>query len=215
VAFAWWQLASSGELLQAGLVSFQTALTGFVVGFVVGVAVGTAMGLWKPIRYLLDVHLDTFNSAPAVALIPLIALTIGLGFTARAFVVVLFAFFPVVLAVDAAVGSTDRTLLEMGRSFGMSRFEQFRLIIWPSALPAVIGGARIGLIRAIGGVVAAEIFLSSVGLGRLMHIYGTKFRPAELFAIIFTIVTVALLAGAGMERIRRRLGHWQQGFAVE
>lgn len=212
---AWFGLIARGELQEASVVSIQTLIIGFVAALVLGVLTGWAMGLFRRVEHLLDLYVNTFMAAPNIALIPLIALFIGLGIQARAFVVFLFAFFPIVLTAEAAVRSVDPSLLEMGRSLGMGWWARLRRIIIPAAVPAVIGGARLAFIRAIGAVIGAEIFLASAGLGRLMHQYGTAFRPAELFSIVFTVVAAAILVGSLFSVVQRRVGRWQRGLMVE
>lgn len=215
IVAAWFRLMSSGELPEASVVSIQTLAIGYAVAFVLGVIVGWAMGLFRPVEYVLDLYVNTFMAAPNIALIPLIALFIGLDIQARAFVVFLFAFFPIVLTSEASVRSVDRGLLEMGRSFGLGWWGRLWRIIVPAAMPAVIGGARLAFIRAIGAVVGAEIFLASAGLGRLMHRYGTAFQPAELFSIVLTVVAAAILMGGVFSFVQRRVGGWQRGMRIE
>lgn len=215
IVAAWLRLIASGELPEASVVSIQTLLIGYTAALLIGVLVGWAMGLFRPVEHLLDLYVNTFMAAPNIALVPLIALFIGLDIQARAFVVFLFAFFPIVLTSEAAVRSVDKSLLEMGQSFGLGWWGQLWRIILPAALPAMIGGARLAFIRAIGGVIGAEIFLASAGLGRLMHRYGTAFQPAELFAIVLTVVAAAILTGGIFSIVHRRIGGWQRGMRLE
>jgi NitT/TauT family transport system permease protein len=212
---AWLGLVTSGELLEASVVSVQTLVLGYVAALVLGAFIGMAMGLFRPVEHLLDLYVNTFMAAPNIALIPLIALFIGLDIQARAFVVFLFAFFPIVLTSEAAIRSVEPSFIEMGRSFGMNWGSRLRRVILPSALPAIIGGARLAFIRAVGAVIGAEIFLASAGLGRLMHQYGTAFRPAELFSIVFTVVAAAILFGGLFSVVQRRVGRWQRGMHAE
>jgi NitT/TauT family transport system permease protein len=212
---AWLRLVGSGELAEASVVSIQTLFMGYAAALLLGVITGWLMGLFRPVEHLLDLYVNTFMAAPNIALIPLIALFIGLDIQARAFVVFLFAYFPIVLTSEAAVRSVDKGLLEMGRAFGLSWGGRLWRIILPAALPAMIGGARLAFIRAIGAVVGAEIFLASAGLGRLMHRYGTAFQPAELFSIVFTIIAAAILMGAFFSLAQRRIGGWQRGMRLE
>lgn len=215
IVAAWLRLVASGELVEASQVSLLTLVLGYTAGVVLGLIVGSAMGLFSPVRHLLELYVNTFMAAPLIALLPLIALFIGLGLEARSFVVFLFAFFPVVLSSEAAIRSVDPSLVEMGRSFGMSWTKRLFLIVTPGAFPAILAGAHLALVRAIGGVVAAEIFLASAGLGRLMFFYGQSFRPAELFAVILTVVVVAVIVGGGLGVVVRRVGRWQHGLHVE
>ena len=211
IATAWIELAESGDLLEAAGASLHALVIGFSVGLILGLVVGALMGLHESFRYLLDVYVNVFMAAPLIALIPLIAIVLGLDVTARAFFVFLFAFFPVVVNTEAGIRDVDPAIIEMAHSFGMGPIRRFMTVSLPNALPAIMAGIRVSLVRSISGIITAEIFMALTGFGALVAFYGSQFRPPELFAVIMTVVVVAAGAGSGLSAVTGYVGRWQQG----
>ncbi|MFQ5856671.1 MAG: ABC transporter permease [Anaerolineae bacterium] len=215
VARAWWTLALSGDLGRAMTTSLQALAVGFGLAVVLGIAIGTAMGLSRTISYLLDIYVNTLMAAPLIALIPIIAIFLGLDVWARAAVVFLFSFFVITVNAEAGMKAVDSELVEMARSFGLGRWQVFVMVILPAALPAILAGLRLGIIRAVKGMVTAEMFMAITGLGALLDYYGSAFKGAELFAVLLTVIAVSVMAGAVMHQLDRRLSRWQRGIARE
>jgi NitT/TauT family transport system permease protein len=215
IAVAWWELVRSGELPSAMTTSLQALGVGFGLALLLGVAIGTAMGLSDTFKYLSDIYINTLMAAPLIVLIPIIAVFFGLDVWARAVVVFLFSFFVITLNAEAGMKATSSELVEMAHSFGLSRRQIFLVVILPAALPAIMAGLRLGIIRAVKGMVTAELFMSLTGLGALVDYYGLQFKAEELFAVLITIIAVSMIAGAAMHRLDRRLSRWQRGIARE
>lgn len=215
IVVAWWKIVLSGQLSSAMMASLQALGVGFGLAVVLGITIGTAMGLSKTFKYLLDIYVNTLMAAPLIALIPIIAVFFGLDVWARAVVVFLFSFFVITLNTEAGMKATSSELVEMGHSFGLSRWRIFLIVILPAALPALMAGLRLGIIRAVKGMVTAELFMSLIGLGALVDMYGKQFKAEELFAVLLTIIAVSMMAGAGIHQLDRRLTRWQHGIAHE
>jgi NitT/TauT family transport system permease protein len=215
IVVAWWKIVLSGEMSNAMTASLQALGVGFGLAVLLGVAIGTGMGLSKTFKYLVDIYVNTLMAAPLIALIPIIAVLLGLDVWARAAVVFLFSFFVITLNAEAGMKATSSELVEMGHSFGLSRWRIFLVVILPAALPALMAGLRLGIIRAVKGMVTAELFMSLIGLGALVDRYGKQFKAEELFAVLLTIIAVSMIAGAAIHQLDRRLTRWQQGIARE
>lgn len=212
---ALWELALSGRLADAVTTSLQSLFAGFGLAVVLGLLIGTAMGLSDTARYMLDVYISTLMAAPLIALIPIIAIFLGLDVWGRAAVVFLFSFFVIVVNTEAGMKAADPELIEMAQSFCLSRRSIFLSVTLPAAMPAVLAGLRLGLIRAVKGMVTAEMFMAIVGLGALLDYYGSQFKAAELFAVLLTVVVISMLVSSGVNLLNRRLTRWQSGIAVE
>jgi NitT/TauT family transport system permease protein len=215
VVSTWWKMLSSGELARAMTVSLQALVVGYGLAVLLGVAVGTAMGLSRTVGYLLDIYVTTLMAAPLIALIPIIAIFFGLDVGARAVVVFLFSFFVITLNTDAGMQVADPQMKEMARSFCLSPWQIFVKITLPSAIPAVLAGMRLGIVRAVKGMVTSEMFMALTGLGALLEFYGSQFRPNELFAVLLTVIAFSMIVGAFVKLLDRRLTRWQRGPASE
>jgi sulfonate transport system substrate-binding protein len=150
VAIAAWKLAQTGELPQNIWVSFWRAVTGFAIGGTIGFSLGLANGLSKLSERVTDTTLQMVRNVPHLAMIPLVILWFGIDEAAKLFLVALGVFFPIYLNTLHGIRTVDPQLIEMGRSYGMSRGELFRRVIFPGALPSIFVGLRfaLGIIEA-------------------------------------------------------------------
>jgi ABC-type nitrate/sulfonate/bicarbonate transport system permease component len=133
----------------------------------------------------------------------------------RIAVVFLFAIFVIIINTMTGVKQVDTVLLEMARSFGAREREIFFKIMLPAALPAIMAGLRLGMGRAVKGMVTAEMLLTLTGIGAMIMQYGSSFATDSLFAVILTILLVALLAMKAVQWIDRRLTGWKAEIAIE
>ena len=192
VAAAWWRLARDGTLERAAAGSLRSLVVGFVPAVALGVALGLAMGRFTTLRRVLDPWVDTLMSAPLSALVPVLIALFGIRDTVVAAAVFTFSFFVIVVNTATGVRGTERSLVEMARSFGARDVSLFARIYLPSALPAIMLGLRLGAVQAVKGMVVGEMLISLVGLGERLIYYGNTFLITNLYAVILTVLVVAL-----------------------
>ena len=209
VAAAWWTLVTTGPLLPAAASSLLSLVKGFVPATVLGVALGLAMGRFATVRHLLDGWVNALMSAPLSALVPVLIALFGIRDTVVAATVFMFAFFVIVVNTMTGVRSTDRSLVEMARVFGASETTLFGRIYLPAALPAVMLGLRLGIVQAVKGMVVGEMLISLVGLGERLVYYGNTFLIPELYAVIVSVLLVALLSASLVQRADAALIRWK------
>jgi NitT/TauT family transport system permease protein len=158
---------------------------------------------------VLDPFLAAFNATPRIALLPLIILWAGLGLWAKVLVVFLSAFFPICMTTIGGVRTVSAAHLEVARSFGAGDAHIFRTIVFPSCLPFILAGLRVGVGRGLVGVIVAELYGASAGIGFLINLAGSMFQTDTVF------VGIALLAGFGLlfneilRRAERRVERWR------
>src|SRR5690606_31325424 len=105
---------------------------------------------------MLNMWVNAFLSAPLSALVPIFMILFGLGTPTVIVTVFMFAVFIIILDARAGVQSISPSLLEMSRSFGASRFERAKIIML-AALPEILAGIRLGMIRGVKGVVIGQL----------------------------------------------------------
>ncbi|HVV61600.1 MAG TPA: ABC transporter permease [Pseudolabrys sp.] len=195
VMIALWRSVETGELWLNLWVSSVEFLIGFGAAIVVGVAVGVLMGRFKVVFDYLDPWVSILYSSPLVALMPFYLLLFGVGLLSKVAIVYTVSIFPILLNTCAGIRSTDRNLLEVARSFSCSEMQTFTKIQIPSALPFIITGVRLGLGRALTGVVVGELFASQAGVGYLIATAGQSFDAANVLmgVLIFTLAGLALM----------------------
>jgi NitT/TauT family transport system permease protein len=122
--------------------------------------------------------------------------------------VVLFAIWIVVLDARAGVRNITPSLVEMARSFGANRFQAFsKIFIW-AALPEILAGIRLGLIRAVKGVVIGQLLVSIVGFGRLFEIYSSRFLMEHFWALLFVLFAFAFAINEMLAWLERRFEYF-------
>jgi len=209
VAVAWWGLVSDGTLSRAAASSLASLVKGFVPAAALGVAVGLAMGRFAAVRYLLDGWVNALMSAPLSALVPVLIALFGIRDTVVAATVFMFSFFVIVVNTMTGVRGTERGLVEMAGAFGAGEASLFRRIYLPAALLAVMLGLRLGAVQAVKGMVVGEMLISLVGLGERLIYYGNTFLITELYAVVLSVLVIALLASQLVQACERALVRWK------
>ena len=215
IGAAWLKLLSSGKLLSNLSMSLTTLVTGFCLAVLIGVVIGLLMGRFRAVEHFLDLYVNALMSAPSTAFVPVLILWFGLGVESRVAVVFLFAVFVIIINTMTGVKQVDTVLVEMARSFGAREKEIFFMIILPAALPAIMAGLRLGMGRAVKGMVTAEMLLTLTGIGAMIMQYGSSFATDSLFAVIFTVLLIALLTMKSVQWLDRRLTGWKAEIAIE
>lgn len=215
IASAWFRLLKNGSLVENLLISLGTLVVGFLLAVVVGVLIGVLMGRFRQVEYFLDLYVNALMAAPSIAFIPVLLLWFGLGVQSRIAVVFLFAFFVIAINTQTGVKYVDPTLLEMARSFGARERELFFKVELPAALPMIMAGIRLGMGRAVKGMVNGEVLIAITGIGGMIMQYGSAFATDSLYALIFTILAVALVAMKLVETMDRRLTGWKVEIGIE
>lgn len=215
IGSAWLRLLVSGKLLSNLWMSLGTLAAGFVLAVIVGIMVGVLMGRFREVEHFLDLYVNAFMSAPATAFVPVLILWLGLGVESRIAVVFIFAVFVIIINTLTGIKHVDRTLVEMGRSFGAKEREVFFMIMLPAALPAIMAGLRLGMGRAVKGMVTAEMLLTLTGMGGMIMQYGSSFATDSLFAVILTILIVAMITMKLVQIVDQKLTGWKVEVAVE
>lgn len=146
---------------------------------------------------------NLFASAPLSALVPVLMILFGLGEATVIVTVFLFAVWIIVLDVRAGVLHVPPSLIEMARSYGASTLELYGKIIFWAALPEILAGLRVGLIRGVKGVVVGQLLVAIIGYGEMFELYSRSFDMARFWALTI-ILFAAALALSGLIGILER-----------
>lgn len=203
------RLIASGELGVAFLESLRTLLVGFVLSSAFGIWVGLAIGRYKMVEAATDWVINALYATPLVAIVPLVTLWFGLGFQAKLFIVFIMTLFPVLINTSAGVRNVPAQLLELGNAFAANEWQVFSKIILPSALPYMMTGLRLGIGRAIIGMVVAEFFTAITGLGALIIKYGNQYDTASMFVPIFVLMLLGIALSIAVRRLEDWVAPWK------
>ncbi|MEI5098391.1 ABC transporter permease subunit [Streptomyces sp. PmtG] len=203
-------LLGDAELWRALYVSNQALALGFALAVVVGVPVGAALGRFRLLERYADVYLNILLVTPVAAVIPLLVMSVGVGLTSRVALVAAFSVVMVIVNSRAGIRQVDPALIEMARSFGADERWIWRWVLLPGALPAIMTGVRLGLGRAVTGMVLVELLMVSDGLGGLILTYRGLLKAPPLYGTIAIIVAEALLLVSAARWAERGLTGWNR-----
>lgn len=205
-----WQLVTGGQFIVQFLDSAQLFLTGFALSLLVGAPLGMLLARVRVLRIGVEPYIMVLYATPMVALIPFILSIMGFGFAPKVLVVFLFAVFPVLYNTVEGARSIKPELIEVAKSYRSSEWALWREVMLPYTLPYTMTGVRQSIGRALVGMVAAEFFLSSTGLGQLIMGASQNFDTGGVFASIFVIG----LIGVGLMRlglaVEQHFARWRQ-----
>lgn len=184
----------------------------FVIGNVIAILIGVPLGILMGRSVIADriflPWVNLFLSAPLSALVPVIMVLFGLGQTTIILTVVLFAVWIIVLDARAGVRSISPSLVEMARSFGASDWQAFsRIYLW-AALPEILAGVRLGVIRAVKGVIIGQMLVTIVGFGELFTRYMRRFAMEDFWAALLVLFAFAFLLAETLGWLERRVEYY-------
>jgi NitT/TauT family transport system permease protein len=198
-------IASGGTLLHDAGVSLSEFAVGFVLAMAIGVPLGLVLGSFQTARYLLDPPLMALYATPQLALLPIFVLWLGIGMASKVAVVFIGASIPIIVNSIAGVRQVEQPLVLAARSFCATRRDVFRKVILPASLPAVMIGIRLGLSRAVLGVVVAEMYVSQDGIGNQIMRLGSAFRVDHLLVYVLLVSAFGLGATTAARKLEERV----------
>jgi NitT/TauT family transport system permease protein len=235
VFFAVWQLLSSNDVFDplfigspSGIVEslyelladgtlvpdIKASATEFVLGFGLGtlgaILLGMVIGWSRFLDDALDPLLSALYATPYVAFLPLIIVWVGIGLWSKVVIVLWACFFPVLINTIAGVKNTPPEYLRVADSFRVGSLRLFRTVILPSSVPYILAGLRQAIGRSLVGVIVAEFFLASQGVGFFISHTTSAFRANDAFAAILLVsltgVMLVSLVGAVERSVAKRWG---------
>ncbi|WP_292285955.1 ABC transporter permease [Marivita sp.] len=207
VLFALPDVVTTSSFAEAARITVAAYLGGLALAVVLGIGLGMLMGLVKAADNLLNMWVNIFLSAPLSALVPVIMILFGMGMPTVVVTVFMFAVWIIALDTRAGVLHVSPSLIEMSRSFGASRWERFRIILL-SAMPEILAGVRLGVIRGVKGVVIGQLLVSIIGVGALFSLYSQNFLMAHFWALILILFAFALTLADVIARLETRIEYY-------
>ncbi|MFJ3451333.1 ABC transporter permease [Pseudomonas sichuanensis] len=211
VLLALWQGVHQGDLLKHVWITLGEVLGGFLCGSALALLLGALLSestLFERFCYPL---LLALQSAPKVALAPLILVWFGFEQTSKLIIVALTCFFPLFVNTFSGIRRADPDLLDACRAFSASRAYLFFHVKLPSAAGDIFAGLQIAVSLALIGAVVAEFLAAQGGLGFLVQAASVNMNMPLMFA---AVLLLALLGVAGSQLVRwleRRVIFWTRG----
>lgn len=191
---ALWTQVSQQGLAGAILSALGAILVGYALSVILGVIIGLIMGLSVNGELILNPYVTALYAVPFTAVVPALVVWFGTGFTVRVVLVILFAIFPIVINTLTGVKTAPAGLIDAVKSFGGTRMFVVAKVIAPHSLSYVVAGCRLGIGRAVTGLVVAELLVAVTGVGKLIATWSV----ASDLSGVLSLVAVLMALGIGL-----------------
>ena len=202
-------MARAGELADNVLITLQRIALGFVLGGVPAIVIGVAMGLWRPIRALVDPLIAATYPIPKSSLMPLILLIFGLGEMSKIVMVAIGVFYPMAINATAGVLQINKIYLDVGKSYQASRWDMFRTIALPGALPFIMTGVKLGAGLALILIAVAEMVGAKSGIGYMIWSAWETFAVKKMYVGLLVVAVIGFAISLALSEIERLVIRWK------
>jgi len=199
------QMAWRGDLLAPLAASLGSLTIGYLAAAAAGVLAGALMARSYVVEHLVDVYFDAFMASPVLVYVPVLFALFGVTRTSQVAVVFTYAFFIIAATTNAGIRDADPRLGEMARAFGASERQIFWSVALPAALPTLLTGLRLGMARAVKGMVVGEMVIALSGLGAALKGFGARFDIEGTLAVLLVILLVSIGCSALVRALGRTL----------
>jgi NitT/TauT family transport system permease protein len=207
---SFWNLTFSGQLnkhFAATLIEFSY---GFTTACIVGIVIGYFMGMHKWFDEIMDPWIATLYSIPIITVVPLIIIWFGIGMISKVIVVFKITAVAIILNTAAGIKNLDPVWIELAKSLRLSIWETTYKIRFPGALPYIITGMRLGVGRALLGVVVAELMAANAGLGYMLRDSSETWDSPKLFVTVILLAAIGLVSFNLIKRLEQKMAPWRQ-----
>ncbi len=203
------QLFASDEIYNDLYVSGIELFWGYFLSAAVAVPFGISIGWYKKVAYIFDPFVNAMNATPRVALLPLVIIWLGIGILSKVGIIFLGAVFPILINARDGVKTTPVNLLTAARSFGASEWMIFKTVVLPSTVPFILTGLRLGLGRAIVGVMVGELYAATAGIGFMITVAGATFQTDKVFVGVLIFALTGMIGTELITRVEKRFDCWR------
>jgi ABC-type nitrate/sulfonate/bicarbonate transport system permease component len=181
----------------------------FAIAVAIGLTVGLAVGLQPFARSSLMPIILLLYGLPQITILPLFILYFGIGPASKIAFGVTHGMFPIMIAIVAGVQNLKPILLVSARSMGASRWQILRWVIFPHMIPSLFAGMRLGMSGALLGVLLAELYVSTNGIGHFTTMFTENFDPTKLFGLVAMLAAMAIVLNEIVRRAETRFSRWR------
>ncbi len=189
--------------------SIARVVVAFVAAGIVGIVLGLARGRYRLVDAALLIPAEVIRPIPPMGLIPLFILWFGIGEVSKVLLIFYYVFLIVMLNTESGVRSCRPDLIRAAQCLGATPLQIFRRVIFPSALPQIMTGLRVGMGSALAILVASELLGGDRGIGFVVLDAANFFRTNQVFVGIILIGLLGLAADRGLNFVARKFVHWE------
>jgi ABC-type nitrate/sulfonate/bicarbonate transport system permease component len=203
-----------GEMFSSLGTTLVSVFSGFVIAAVIGIPVGILMGRYLYVELLVDPWVSILYSIPAIAFVALSMSWAGSTSTSAVAVASLLGFVTIVINVYQGCKNVSASLVEPATAFGADRRTVLFSVLFPAILPNVMLGLRLGITRALEGVILAEMTFSVVGLGGMIFDTADKLQIGLTIALIMVLSVISIILNQVVKYVDYRIVFWRRASAL-
>lgn len=203
------KLVASGALWDNTWASLQRLFWGFLVGGVPALILGILMGLYRPLRAAVDPLIAATYPIPKSAILPLILLIFGLGEASKVVMVAIGVFYPICINAVAGVLEINKIYLDVGKNFRATRWQTFRTIALPGALPFIMSGVKLGVGMGLILIAIAEMIGAKTGLGYMIWNAWEILAVEAMYVGLIVIAVIGYLFSLLLNEVERWIIPWK------
>jgi NitT/TauT family transport system permease protein len=202
---------ASGIFIANLMVTAIQTLAGFFLAAILGTALGAIVAQFDIVERVVYPWLVALQALPKIAIAPLIIIWAGYGIASKIIIVALVAIFPVLVNTIMGLKSCDQGKLDLMRALGAGRWETFRSVRLPNALPFIFAGLNVAIVLAILGSIVGEFVGSKAGLGNLILEANFQFDVARIFAVLVILGAFGVILSKLMGIVQGYFLFWNKG----
>jgi ABC-type nitrate/sulfonate/bicarbonate transport system permease component len=203
------EVIGEGTIWNDMWVSGKELFSGYALSIATGVPLGMLLGWYRRARMAGELFVSFFYAMPRAALLPLLIIWFGIGIYSKIALVFLGSFFPILMSTSSGVQNLDESLVLCSRSFGSNDWQLFRTVALPASIPFILVGCRLGIARALIGVVVGELYGAAAGVGFFIANAGSLYQTDRVMFGIIIISIVGVLLIELMDWLERRFQRWR------
>ena len=200
----------SGLFLAHFWITLSETLAGFLIAAVSGIVLGAVVAQFRLVEQTMYPYLVALQTLPKIAIAPLIIVWFGFGISSKVVIASMVGFFPVLVNVIVGLKTVDQSKLDLMRSLNATRWQTFRLVKFPNALPFVFAGLDIAIVFSVLGAIVGEFVGAQRGLGNLILQFNFSLDIAAVFAVLILLSIMGVALHLIMQVIQKRVIFWAE-----
>ena len=201
-------LVDTGVLGENILTTVWEALCGFAIATGIGLTLGALIAEFRVVERIVYPYLIALQTMPKIALAPVLLVWFGFGLGSKIAVAAVISLFPILVNTIAGLKGCDQGRLDVLRALGASKWDRFRLVKLPNALPFIFSGLSTAVMFALTGALVGEFVGATHGLGYLIVQANSQMNIPQVFAVLLILCAIGTTAFGLMQMLRRKFLYW-------
>ncbi|MBL8834943.1 MAG: ABC transporter permease [Alphaproteobacteria bacterium] len=207
-------LTSLVSIIRSGAVFWHLGVTlteilaGFAVGASAAFVLGALIAQFRIVDRLLYPYIVAFQAVPKVAIAPLLVIWFGFGLESKILMTAVIAFFPILVNTVVGLRTVEQDRIDLMVALKASRWQVFRYVRLPTALPFIFAGLDVGIVLSVIGAIVGEFVGANAGLGYLLLVYNNDLRIAAMFALLIILAALGIILHGVVQFVQRRVMFW-------